>query len=169
MIETERLLIKPLTYSQLVKYTLCDNSLEKELNLNETTRTISAELKEALEQTILPSVADETKNYLFSTLWTAISKTENRMVADLCIIGEPNDNGEIEIGYGTYEGFQGKGFMTELVAGIIKWSKTQPHVKSVIASTNKDNIASFKVLQNNDFLKIGETDILFNWKLELSK
>jgi ribosomal-protein-alanine N-acetyltransferase len=167
MIETERLLIKPLTYSQLVKYTLCDNSLEKELNLNETTRTISAELKEALEQTILPSVGDETKNYLFSTLWTAISKTENRMVADLCIIGEPNDNGEIEIGYGTYEGFQGKGFMTELVAGIIKWSKTQPRVKSVIASTNKDNIASFKVLQNNNFLKIGETDILFNWKLEL--
>ena len=169
MIETERLLIKPLTYSQLVKYTLCDNSLEKELNLNKTTRIISAELKEALEQTILPSVADETKNYLYSTLWTAISKTENRMVADLCIIGEPNDNGEIEIGYGTYEGFQGKGFMTELVAGIIKWSKTQPRVKSVIASTNKDNIASFKVLQNNDFLKIGETDILFNWKLELSK
>ena len=169
MIETERLLIKPLTYNQLVKYTLCDNSLEKELTLNETTRTISAELKEALEQTILPSVADETKNYLYSTLWTAISKTENRMVADLCIIGEPNDNGEIEIGYGTYEGFQGKGFMTELVAGIIKWSKSQPRVKSVIASTNKDNIASFKVLQNNDFLKIGETDILFNWKLELSK
>ncbi len=169
MIETERLLIKPLTYSQLFKYTLCDNSLEKELNLNETTRTISAELKEALEQTILPSVADETKNYLYSTLWTAISKTENRMVADLCIIGEPNFNGEIEIGYATYEGFQGKGFMTELVAGIIKWSKTQPRVKSVIASTNKDNIASFKVLQNNDFLKIGETDILFNWKLELSK
>ena len=167
MIETERLLIKPLTYSQLVKYTLCDNSLEKELNLNETTRTISAELKEALEQTILPSVGDETKNYLYSTLWTAISKTENRMVADLCIIGEPNDNGEIESGYGTYEGFQGKGFMTELVAGIIKWSKTQPRVKSVIASTNKDNIASFKVLQNNNFLKIGETDILFNWKLEL--
>jgi RimJ/RimL family protein N-acetyltransferase len=169
MIETERLLIKPLTYSQLVKYTFCDNSLEKELNLNETTRIISAELKEALEQTILPSVADETKNYLYSTLWTAISKTENRMVADLCIIGEPNDNGEIEIGYGTYEGFQGKGFMTELVAGIIKWSKTQPNVKSVIASTNKDNIASFKVLQNNNFLQIGETDILFNWKLELSK
>jgi RimJ/RimL family protein N-acetyltransferase len=169
MIETERLLIKPLTYSQLVKYTLCDNSLEKELNLNETTRIISAELKEALEQTILPSVADETKNYLYSTLWTAISKTENRMVADLCIIGEPNDNGEIEIGYGTYEGFQGKGFMTELVAGIIKWSKIQPRVKSVIACTSKDNIASFKVLQNNDFLKIGETDILFNWKLELSK
>jgi len=83
MIETERLIIKPLTYGQLVKYTQCDNSLEAELNLNLTSRTISPELKEALEQTILPNVADKNKNYLYSTIWTAISKTENRIVADL--------------------------------------------------------------------------------------
>jgi ribosomal-protein-alanine N-acetyltransferase len=50
MIETERLIIKPLTYDQLVKYIKCDNSLEEELNLNETSRKISPELKEALEQ-----------------------------------------------------------------------------------------------------------------------
>jgi [ribosomal protein S5]-alanine N-acetyltransferase len=49
MIETVRLILKPLTYEQLVKYTKCDNSLEAELNLNETSRTISPELKEALE------------------------------------------------------------------------------------------------------------------------
>ena len=64
MIETERLILKPLTYDQLVKYTKCDNSLEAELNLNETSRTISPELKEAFEQTILPNVADKSKNYL---------------------------------------------------------------------------------------------------------
>lgn len=65
------------------------------------------ELKEALEQTILPNVADHTKNYLYSTLWTAISKAENKMIGDLCIVGEPNAAGEIEIGYGTYVEFQG--------------------------------------------------------------
>jgi hypothetical protein len=57
MIETARLILKPLTYDQLVKYTKCDNSLEAELNLNETSRTISPELKEAFEQKILPKVA----------------------------------------------------------------------------------------------------------------
>jgi ribosomal-protein-alanine N-acetyltransferase len=88
MIETERLLIKPLTYDQLVKYTKCDNSLEEELNLNETSRTISPELKEAFEQTILPNVADKSNNYLYSTLWTAISKAENKMIGDLCIVGD---------------------------------------------------------------------------------
>ncbi|HMC87291.1 MAG TPA: hypothetical protein VKI61_17320 [Chitinophagaceae bacterium] len=61
MVETERLILKPLTYEQLIK--------------------------EAFEQTILPNVADTTKNYLFSTLWTAISKIGNKMIGDLCIVG----------------------------------------------------------------------------------
>ncbi len=169
MIETERLILRPLTYEQLVKYTKCDNSLEKELKLNETSRTISPELKEAFEQTILPNVADRSKNYLYSTLWTAISKTENKMVGDLCIVGEPNDEGEIEIGYGTYDEFKNKGFMTEIVRGIIEWTKTQPKVKSIVASTDKTNTASYKVLEKNNFIKIGETEILGNWKLEIKK
>ena len=168
MIHTERLILKPLTYDQLVKYILCDSSLENELNLNETSRKISTELKEAFEQTILPNVADKTKNYLYSTLWTAISKAENKMIGDLCIVGEPNEYGEIEIGYGTYDEFQGKGFMTEIVGGIIEWSKTQQFVKAIIASTDKTNIASFKVLEKNNFIKIGETDTLINWQLKIN-
>ncbi len=167
MVETERLILKPLTYEQLIKYIQCDNSLEKELYLNETSRTISPELKEAFEQTILPNVADTTKNYLFSTLWTAISKLDNKMIGDLCIIGEPNSSGEIEIGYGTYEEFQNKGYMTEVVSGIIGWAKTQPNVKSLIASTEKTNVASFKVLERNMFLKIDETETSFQWGLQL--
>ena len=54
------------------------------------------------------------------------------MVGDLCIVGEPNANGEIEIGYGTYEEFQNKGFMTEVVRGIIEWAKAQITVKSIL-------------------------------------
>ena len=167
MIETERLILKPLTYEQLVKYTKCDNSLEEELNLNKTSRTISPELKEAFEQTILPNVADTTKDYLYSTLWTAISKDANKMVGDICIVGEPNSNGEIEIGYGTYDEFQKQGFMTEAVSGIITWAKSQPKVFSIIASTEKNNIGSFTILLKNNFLKIGETETLFHWQLRL--
>ncbi|MEH6535957.1 MAG: GNAT family protein [Psychroserpens sp.] len=167
MIETERLILKPLTYEQLVKYIKCDNSLEIELKLNETSRTISSELKEAFEQTILPNVADKSKNYLYSTLWTAISKIDNKMVGDLCIVGEPNADGEIEIGYGTYDEFQNKGFMTEIVSGMIEWAKNQPEIKAIVASTDKTNTASFKVLEKNSFIKIGETGSLFNWKWEM--
>ena len=168
MTETERLILKPLTYEQLIKYIKCDNSLEIELKLNETSRRISPELKEAFEQTILPNVADKSKNYLYSTLWTVISKIDNKMVGDLCIIGEPNVDGEIEIGYGTYDEFRNKGFMTEAVSGLIEWAIIQPEIRAIIASTEKNNTASFKVLEKNNFLKIGETETLCNWKLEIN-
>lgn len=167
MIETERLIIRPLTYSQLEKYILNDNSLEQELNLNKTVRTISTELKEALEQTILPNVADPSKNHLYSTLWTIISKQENKMVGDLCFVGQPNCDGEVEIGYGTYDDFSGKGFMTEAVSGMIKWAKNQPDVKAIVADTEKTNTASFRVLEKNGFVKIGETELLFHWRLRI--
>ena len=169
MIETERLIIKPLTYNQLEKYILNDNSLEEELNLNETSRSISPELKEALELTILPNVADTSKNYLYSTLWSLISKKDNKMVGDLCFVGAPNADGEIEIGYGTYDIFTGKGFMTEAVGGMISWAKKQPQIRAIIADTEKQNTASFRVLEKNGFVKTSETDTLFQWKLNLNK
>lgn len=168
MIETKRLTIKPLTYEQLIKYIKCDNSLETELQLNPSSRTVSPELAEAFEQTILPNVKDKSKNYLYSTLWTAISKTENKMVGDFCIIGEPNLKGEIEIGYGTHDEFRNRGFMTEIVQGIVEWANLQPAVKTIIASTGKTNTASFRVLEKNGFIKNGETESLFHWKLELN-
>jgi [ribosomal protein S5]-alanine N-acetyltransferase len=168
-LETQRLIIKPLTYNQLVKYAQCDNSLEVELGLNLTLRTISSELKDALEQVILPDLANNPDTFMFHTLWTAILKKENKMVADVGIFGEPNDHGEIEIGYGTYDAFQGQGFMTEVVKAIADWAQNQPSVKALVASTEKENVASFRVLEKNDFIKIGETDTLFNWHLGLNK
>ncbi|MBK8500784.1 MAG: GNAT family N-acetyltransferase [Saprospiraceae bacterium] len=166
MIETERLILRPLSYEQLIKYAKCDNSLETELNLSESSRTISTELKEALEQTILPNVADRNKDFLFSTIWTAILKTENRMVGDLCMYGEPNANGEIEIGYGSYDEFRNKGIMTEIVKGIIDWAWTQKKVKSIIASTDKSNVASFRVLEKIISLKLEKQKYysIGNWK-----
>ncbi len=165
MIETDRLIIKPLTYLQLQKYIRNDNSLETELNLNETLRSISDELKDALENTILPYVADTSKNYLFSTLWTLILKEQNKMIGDLCFYGEPNEAGEIEIGYGTYEDFRGNGYMKEAVGSMVAWAKSQPGVKSIIASTDKTNKASYALLEKNNFIKAGETETLFNWRL----
>ncbi len=164
-LETKRLIILPLTAGQIHKYLKLDNSLEAELNLNKSSRTISPELKEALEETILPNVLDTSKNYLFSTLWTVILKEDNKMVADLCFVGEPNLMGEIEIGYGTYDSYRNKGYMTEAVSGMIQWAQTQSNVKSIIASTEKSNIASFAVLEKNNFIKYGETETLFHWHI----
>ena len=169
MVETERLLIIPLTYGQLVKYRQNDGSLEQELGLNISPRVISAELAEALERAILPHVADTCRNYLYSTLWSVVLKETNQMMGDLCFMGEPNDSGEVEIGYGTYPAFRGKGYMAEAVGGMVGWAAEQPEVRAVVASTNIDNPASMAVLVKNGFVRIGEEDSLIHWKKELAR
>ncbi|MGA9651964.1 MULTISPECIES: GNAT family N-acetyltransferase [Pedobacter] len=169
MIETERLILIPLNHDQLLKYIKDDHSLEKEFDLFPTKKNISAELQEALWQTILPNVFDKDKNYLYHTLWTIISKPDHRMVGDICFVGEPDANGEIEIGYGTYEEFRNRGFMTEAIARIIEWAKEQQNVKSISASTEIENVASYSILKKNNFIKIAEGEGMYAWKLDFSQ
>ena len=169
MIETDRLIIIPLTLSQLRKYIIADNSLEKELCVNESPRTISSELMEALEKTIIPGVEINERDFLYSTLWTIIWKEHNKMVGDLCFFGVPNENGEIEIGYGIYEGFRKRGLMTEAVGAVIKWAEEQPGIRAIIAGTEKSNADSYAILKRNNFIKCGESETLFNWRLNIER
>ncbi len=91
------------------------------------------------------------------------------MVGDICILGEPNAAGEIEIGYGTYDKFRNRGFMTEAVRGIVLWAGEEASVNSILASTEKNNIASYSILKKNKFKKAAETETLFHWKLILKQ
>lgn len=166
MVSTERLVIKPLTFSQLKKYILADGSLEEELQTIYIPREISPELRDALEYTIIPSMTDHS-NYFYYTLWTIIAKDTNHIIGDLCFIGEPNHDGEIEIGYGTYEMFREKGYMKEAISGMIEWAAKQDKVKSLIAHTLKSNRASYTLLIKNNFHKIEEMEFLYKWQIEL--
>ena len=168
MIETERLLLKPITHGQLLKYIKDDDSLEEEFGLFPNRKNISPSLQDALEQTILPNVHDKDKNFLYHTLWVIISKSDNKIIGEIGFEGEPDAKGEIEIGYGTYEAFRGRGFMTEAVAGIIEWAKGQDGVKIITASTAIDNVASYSILEKNNFIKVSEGEGTFTWKLELN-
>jgi [ribosomal protein S5]-alanine N-acetyltransferase len=165
-LQTQRLRIIPLTQAQLANYSIPDFSLENSLNVNTITRIVPEFLANVINNKILPSVNDTSKNPLYYTFWTIIFKQENVMVADLCFKGEPNDNGEIEIGYGTYPTFEGKGFMTEAVGEIIKWAFAQPKVQSVTAQTDPTNIASQKILEKNNFMQYGKTVENILWRID---
>ncbi|UKT63975.1 GNAT family N-acetyltransferase [Pedobacter mucosus] len=167
MIETERLILKPLKHNQLQKYIEDDSSLEKEFGLIPSKRSITPNLQKALAQSTLPNVHDQDSEYMFNTLWIIISKADNKIVGDLSFVGKPDQEGEIEIGYGTYEEFRGKGFMIEAVARIIQWAREQPKVKSIYATTVQDNMANYSILQKNNFVQFGEGEGMFTWKLIL--
>ena len=166
MIETQRLILIPLTHVQLLQYRNADPALEESLGVTPVQREMSPELLDALDNTILPNVADPQQDYLYGTLWAAILKTDRIVIGDLCFVGPPNDAGEIEIGYGTYEAYRGKGLMREAVGGMVKWAQQQTPVKAVIASTDRTNEASSRILQRNGFLPAGATGDLLHWRLD---
>lgn len=165
MIETERLLLRPLSSEQLKKYLQNDNSLEEELGLNKSRQKLSDELKEAIEYQILPSLQDSAKDYLYNTLWIAISKKSREIVGGLAFKGEPNAYGEIELGYGMYEAFQQQGLMSEMVASIVSWAKSRNEVLAIRANSGKNNVASSKVLVKNGFEINGMDEEFFHWIL----
>jgi RimJ/RimL family protein N-acetyltransferase len=165
VLETERLWIRPLSYNQLREYTELNNRLEQSLGLNSFTRTLPDELKEALEQVILPQVA-ASDNPLYATLWTIIDKELKLMVGDLCFKGAPNAQGEVEIGYGTYDSFQGRGFMTEAIGAIAQWALKQPEVRAILAETDVNNISSHKTLSKNSFAIYKKVENMIWWRLD---
>ncbi|RZK42438.1 MAG: N-acetyltransferase [Pedobacter sp.] len=165
MISNKRILLKPLSYEQLVSYILEDGDLENELKLNFKPKGISAEAKNALQKDILPNVTKSGKNYRFNTLWIIISQSEKLIVGEIVFLGSPDLEGEVELGYLIYEGFRNKGYMTEAIHILVKWAKTQVEVNSIFAQTAKNNPASFTLLEKTGFVKVGEDETIFNWRL----
>ncbi len=165
-LQTPRLRIIPLTKTQLLNYSLQDYTLENSLQADKIPRAVPEFLVNVIATKIIPPLNDTSKNPLYYTFWTIITQKENVMVADLCFKGEPNENGEIEIGYGTYPAFEGKGFMTEAVGEMLKWAFAQPNVRAVTAQTNPKNIASQKILEKNNFVQCGQTTENILWRID---
>ncbi len=79
------------------------------------------------------------------------------MVGEFCFKGPPDQTGSVEIGYATYEQYKNKGYMSDAVGAITKWSLTQPEVNSIKACTAPNNTPSQKILKKTGFVKISET------------
>ncbi|MBC3539781.1 GNAT family N-acetyltransferase [Rufibacter sediminis] len=166
-IETERLKIQPLTEAQLKLYAANNGSLEKSLGLRYTPKPIDPDLADALENYFLRLIPLHREQYYFYTLWTIELKATQTLAGDLCFKGEPDETGEVEIGYGTYPDFQQQGIMSEAIEGLLLWCFKRPDISSVIAETETGNTASEKILERNGFSRDTQGRDNTWWKREV--
>lgn len=91
-------------------------------------------------------------------MWYFIS-TENgerRIIGNGGCKGKPQ-NGAVEIGYSFFPEFQGRGYATEAVGGLLSWIFGEhPDVTSVIGETLPELTGSIRVLEKNGFVLAGE-------------
>lgn len=146
-LETTHLRLIPLPLEYLRLLVKDRRELERRLGLQISADRPNILVQAMLENEILPAVLADPGAYEWHTEWQIALKSENRIIGGFCFKGQPDEQGEIEIGYGMHPDYRNRGFMTEAVGAAIDWALTQEGVKAVRAETELTNIPSIRVLE----------------------
>lgn len=165
MIETRRLTLLPLTLDQLRLHVADGRQLEQMLGLRTGHRKVEEPLLSIIAHFTVPRLKDPAYDPLYHTIWIAIDRERQLVVADAKFKGEPDETGTVEIGYGTYPAFQRQGYMAEIVGGLVRWAGQQPGVRRVVADTNVENVASQRVLEKNGFRLFDRVEEMLWWEI----
>ena len=80
-------------------------------------------------------------------LWDFYLKGSNTIIGGACFKGQPNEKGEVEIGYGIDDEYQNCGYATEALGALIDMCKPYTGVKKVLFEIEQDNVPSLRVAQ----------------------
>ncbi|WP_235298375.1 GNAT family N-acetyltransferase [Portibacter marinus] len=146
--QTERLTIRQLTSydfdafhemqgdPEVMKYVAKKANTEKE-NRKDLKKVISRYLDEENEFWV----------------WAVVKKESEDFVGTIALIKDKEDNWEI--GYRLLRKYWGKGFGSEMVAGLIRLCEEIPEINNLVAYADRRNIASQCVLNKNGFVNLG--------------
>ncbi len=87
-------------------------------------------------------------------LWQRTDGSLPLLVGSGGFLGPPTE-GAAEIGYAVLPSFQGQGFATEMIDGLIGWAFSQPDVIAVVAETGQSNGPSRRILEKLGFIAAG--------------
>jgi ribosomal-protein-alanine N-acetyltransferase len=62
----------------------------------------------------------------------------------------------VEIGYGVWPEFRGRGYATQAVSTLIEWAMAHEDVRRITAECGRDNVASIRVLERAGMRRIAE-------------
>ena len=164
IIQTSRLILKPLNADELLLAVNSPDELDKHLNLNiRYSHAPEGHIRKALEYR-RKMVMEHPAEYMWYSEWELIEAAESRIIGGIMLMPERKD-GEVEIGYGIDEKHQNKGYKTEAVSALINWMfENSAELMYVVAETEKDNTPSQKVVIKAGMLKYKETDACYWWR-----
>jgi RimJ/RimL family protein N-acetyltransferase len=162
-IETARLYLTPLTV-QLLRLWVDDiPSLEQKLNCRYCAEPMKGIFLDIVKEQ-LDIAEKDAVNYMYHTFWFLIRKTDGIVVGSAGFKGIPNEDNEVEIGYGLGKDFERNGYMTEAVQAMCDWAMAQDNVTHVIAETDIDSPLSQNILKRCGFIQYKQGETLW-WRL----
>ena len=162
-IRTQRLLLFPLTLSQL-KLGLTDlPALEAKLGLSISRDVLTERVEGAIRKKIKKMTAMDEAYHPWQTYWLIII-SENNFGAGLAgFKGAPNENGSTEIGYGLDPVYQNQGFTSEAVKALVNWAFQHSFCNTVTA-TDVENPASRRLLEKIGACFVAEDETSTSWE-----
>jgi hypothetical protein len=160
--ETERLIIKLLTLSQMKLWVNNIPMLEKELDCK-CDGPIEGLFLDIINSQI-KRIENDPENYMYHSFWFIIRKADKKSVGSIDFKNVPNELKEVEIGYGLGQGYEHNGYMTETIKGFCKMAFMNEKIEAIIAETEIGNIESEEALERCGFKKYKEEETKW-WKL----
>ncbi|OQP45475.1 hypothetical protein A4H97_32410 [Niastella yeongjuensis] len=153
---------------QLELYCKGNDELERVLNLMPFGRNMLPQVHDTVMKVTLPAMRKAAEqDYLFFTFWLVVDKLSRTIVAEIGFKGPPAIDGCVEIGYGTMQPMQNKGYMTEAVNGLLQWTFQREDITTVLAETYAGNKASMRVLEKNHFTQFNQKGDMLWWRKQV--
>lgn len=163
-IQTQRLLLVPLTLSQLQLYLTNLPALEAKLGYSISREVLTERVKGAIRTKIEKMTGMDAAHHPWQTYWLIIV-SENNFGAGLAgFKGVPNESGSVEIGYGIEPVYQNQGYMSEAVKALVDWAFQHPFCNTITATAVK-NPASRRLLEKLSAHLVAEDETSTSWEI----
>jgi ribosomal-protein-alanine N-acetyltransferase len=130
-------------------------------------RLMTENLERAIHLKIEKMRNVEEADHLWYTYWLIQIKNDGFGAGMVGFKGVPNEQGEVEIGYGMDPHYRNRGFMTEAVSALITWAFRHAECRSVIApKTERANLASIRVLEKVGMEVYDATETTLSWRVD---
>lgn len=163
IIKTERLELILLKPNELKLWGEDIPTLERELDCSYKGESMEGFFLEIVKGQYEVTKKDPT-NYLWHSFFFLVRKEDRVVVGSAAFKDIPNENGEVEIGYGLGKEFEHKGYMTEAVKAMCEFGLKQKGVGNIIAETDLDGFASQRILERCGFENYKQEETIW-WRL----
>jgi len=159
-IETERLLLEPFTIELIDGAVTGDINKIISLGYNPSDEWPEPDLAEALPYFKQLLITNGINGF---NSWIIIDKKSKNIIGSMGFIGNPDDKGCIEIGFGIIPSKRKQNYCFEAGKSLINWAFKKPGVKQIIAKCDSNNLASVKTLEKLGFIKTNISDSQILW------
>ncbi|WP_150275456.1 GNAT family N-acetyltransferase [Paenibacillus tepidiphilus] len=165
-IETDRLLIIPITYSMANSILHSDYKAFDNMGVHlsgKWPKQDTLDILHFIKDTL--SKDDEVDGF---GVWMIVKKEDMTAIGDAGFKGGPDENGAIEIGFGLVEEEQRKGYGYEAASSLLEWGSQIAGVKVIKADCLIDNAGSIHLLKKCGMRETGRDLELIYWEKNVS-